>query len=122
MTTLSQSRQQVSVLAARPGRQGVAMEGDLSTMSALDTESLAELALEHRVALVRAQLAPIHSRPALLDSYRRESLCRLGSPAGVSDSAADVLELAYAARWAELELESPATMSGQNLEWGFLDG
>jgi len=54
-------------------------------MAALDTEFAAPPALADRVAMVRAQLAPIRSRRALLDSYRRESLCRLacGSMASV---------------------------------------
>jgi hypothetical protein len=76
-------------------------------MSALDTEFAAPPALADRVAMVRAQLAPIHSRRALLDSYRRESLTRLAATAQSPDSAAEVLELAYAQRWFELESEAP---------------
>ncbi len=77
-------------------------------MSAIDTEFAAPPALADRVALVRAQLAPIRSRRALLDSYRRESLCRLATSAQTPDSAAEVLELAYAMRWLELDSEAPA--------------
>jgi hypothetical protein len=74
-------------------------------MSALDTEFAAPPALADRVAMVRAQLEPIRSRRALLDSYRRESLCRLAT-VQASGSAAEVLELAYAMRWRELEAET----------------
>ena len=77
-------------------------------MSALDTEFAAPPALADRVAMVRAQLEPIRSRRALLDSYRRESLCRLATTAQAPGSAAEVLELAYAMRWLELESETPA--------------
>ncbi len=87
-------------------------------MSPLNVASPARLDLAGRVALVRAQLAPIPSRLALLDSYRRESICRLSSPCDI-DSAADVLELAYALRWAELE-GSPVAEGGET--WEFLDG
>jgi hypothetical protein len=76
-------------------------------MAALDTEFAAPPALADRVAMVRAQLAPIRSRRALLDSYRRESLCRLATTAQTPGSAAEVLELAYALRWLELESETP---------------
>ena len=72
-------------------------------MSAIETAIATPSAKAELVALVRAQLAPIPSRPALLDSYRRESLCRLVPSNPSADAAADVLELAYAARWAELE-------------------
>lgn len=58
-----------------------------------------------RIALVRAQLAPIGSRRALLDSYRRESLCRLASPVQSAESDVEVLGIAYALRWAELKSE-----------------
>jgi len=76
-------------------------------MAAVDTEFAAPPALADRVDLVRAQLAPIRSRRALLDSYRRESLCRLAGGASASGSAAEVLEVAYAMRWLELENETP---------------
>jgi hypothetical protein len=77
-------------------------------MSCLDTEFAAPPTLADRVAMVRAQLAPIRSRRALLDSYRRESLCRIAATAQSPDSAAEVLELAYAMRWMELESETQA--------------
>ena len=80
-------------------------------MSAVDMESAAPPALADRVAMVRAQLAPIRSRRALLDSYRRESLCRLATTATASGSAAEVLDLAYAMRWLELETETPPAES-----------
>ena len=73
-------------------------------MPVLEMESGTRPGLSERVALVAAQLRPIHSRADLLDSYRRESLCRLGS-APFSGSAAEVIELAYAIRWAQLEAE-----------------
>jgi hypothetical protein len=76
-------------------------------MSTVDTEFAAPPALADRVAMVRAQLEPIRSRNALLDSYRRESLCRLASTPLASGSAAEVLDLAYALRWRELEAETP---------------
>jgi hypothetical protein len=69
-------------------------------------EFAAPPAMADRVDMVRAQLEPIRSRRALLDSYRRESLCRLAPAALASDSAAEVLELAYAMRWLELETET----------------
>jgi hypothetical protein len=75
-------------------------------MAAVDKEFTTPPALADRVAMVRAQLAPIRSRRALLDSYRRESLCRLASGALASGSAAEVLEMAYATRWLELEKET----------------
>ena len=75
-------------------------------MSAVDTEFTAPPALADRVAMVRAQLEPIRSRRALLDSYRRESLYRLATTALASGSAAEVIELAYAMRWRELETET----------------
>jgi hypothetical protein len=76
-------------------------------MSSVDTELATPPALADRIAMVRAQLAPIRSRRALLDSYRRESLCRLATTAMAVGSAAEVLELAYAMRWLELETETP---------------
>jgi hypothetical protein len=75
-------------------------------MSAIDTEYAAQPALSDRIAMVRAQLEPIRSRTALLDSYRRESLCRLATTAQASGSAAEVLDLAYALRWLELDADS----------------
>jgi len=84
-------------------------------MSAVDTELAAQPALSDRVAAIRAQLEPIRSRRALLDSYRRESLCRLATPAQATGSAAEVLDIAYALRWLELEADPtlglPATVS-----------
>jgi hypothetical protein len=71
-------------------------------MSAIETQATSQPALTDRIALVRAQLAPISSRRALLDSYRRESLCRLASPVQSAGSAVEVLDIAYALRWAEL--------------------
>lgn len=56
-----------------------------------------------RVAAVRAQLAPIHSQSALLESYRREALCLLTPTRGPLGAAAEALEIAYALRWLELE-------------------
>jgi hypothetical protein len=73
-------------------------------MSTVDAPTVVQTALADRIALVHAQLAPIRSRRALLDSYRRESLCRLAGGDQAAGSAADVLEMAYALRWAELEL------------------
>lgn len=87
------------------------------TLRAVATEPDAQAALAERIATVRAQLEPIRSRSALLDSYRRESLCRLASGTQASGSAADVLDMAYAMRWRDLEAEgSPGYMSayGQN--------
>ena len=86
-------------------------------MSAVDTESAAQPAMSDRLAMIRAQLEPIRSRRALLDSYRRESLCRLATTAQASDSAAEVLDLAYALRWLELEADATAgdlLVSSQN--------
>ena len=71
-------------------------------MPAVALEPMAPPALAERVALVRAQLEPIRSRLALLESYRRESLCRLATTEFGAGSAAEVLELAYAVRWLEL--------------------
>jgi hypothetical protein len=77
-------------------------------MSPLELQLLPSQALGDRVAAVRAQLEPIKSRVALLDSYRRESLCRLAASDLATGSAEEVLELAYAMRWRELESNSPA--------------
>ena len=82
-------------------------------MPAVALEPQAPPALAERVALVRAQLEPIRSRLALLDSYRRESLCRLATTEFSSGSAAEVLELAYAARWLELAADSVADQLGE---------
>ena len=71
-------------------------------MPAVALEPMAPPALDERVALVRAQLEPIRSRLALIESYRRESLCRLATTEFSAGSAAEVLELAYAVRWLEL--------------------
>jgi hypothetical protein len=71
-------------------------------MSPIEVESAPVAAVADRVALVRAQLEPIRSRRALLDSYRRESLCRLATARGGAGSPAEVLNLAYALRWLEL--------------------
>lgn len=75
-------------------------------MSAIDAEFAAQPALSDRIAMVRAQLEPIRSRRALIDSYQRESLCRLATTAQASGSAAEVLDLAYAMRWLELEADN----------------
>jgi hypothetical protein len=75
-------------------------------MSAVDMEFAPPPALADRVAMVRAQLAPIRSRRALLDSYQRESLCRLATTSVAVGSAAEVIDLAYALRWAELGTET----------------
>jgi hypothetical protein len=80
-------------------------------MPALETDLATVMSPSDRVALVRAQLEPIRSRMALLDSYRRESLCRLATTATASGSAAEVLDLAYAMRWLELETETPTAES-----------
>lgn len=77
-------------------------------MSAVELQPLPPQALGDRVAVVRAQLEPIKSRVALLDAYRRESLCRLATSDLATGSAEEVLELAYAMRWRELESNSPA--------------
>jgi len=81
-------------------------------MPAVALEPSAPPALAERVALVRAQLEPIRSRLALLDSYRRESLCRLATTEFSSGSAAEVLELAYAARWLELADSASEQLGG----------
>jgi hypothetical protein len=75
-------------------------------MPGLDPQYVTPPALAEMIALVRAQLAPIRSRSALLDSYRRESLCRLAGPAQAAGSATEVLDQAYAMRWLELKSDS----------------
>jgi len=90
-------------------------------MSAVDTELAAQPALSDRVAAIRAQLEPIRSRRALLDSYQRESLCRLATPAPASGSAAEVLDIAYALRWLELEADPTLGISATALEIGQMD-
>ena len=90
-------------------------------MSIPDTEFASQPALAECVAMVRAQLAPIRSRRALLDSYGRESLCNLAATANSSGSAAEILDLAYALRWVELEpeaVEADRPLDGQS---GLLD-
>ena len=72
-------------------------------MSELEIETTAPFPISQMVATVHAQLEPIQTRRALLESYRRESLWRTTIPALLSGSAMDVLELAYALRWAELD-------------------
>ncbi len=57
------------------------------------------------VAGVRAQLAPIRSRAALLDSYRREALNVLVPITEASDPGSVGLEIAYMLRWLELPEE-----------------
>lgn len=84
-------------------------------MPAVALEPVAPPAMAERVALVRAQLEPIRSRSALLDSYRRESLCRLATTDLAVGSAAEVLELAYAMRWLELAPGALAEESTDNL-------
>jgi hypothetical protein len=74
-------------------------------VSTVDREPAAAPALAERISQVRAQLEPIRSRRALLDSYRRESLCRLASTSPAAGSATEVLDLAYALRWLELDAE-----------------
>jgi hypothetical protein len=91
-------------------------------MSASDMELAAPPALADRIAQVRAQLAPIRSRRALLDSYRRESLCRLTSPAQCAGSAAEVLDLAYAMRWLELDSESSIAEPEAGPAFEIMDG
>ena len=90
-------------------------------MSAVEMQLVAPQALRDRVALVRAQLEPIRSRVALLDSYRRESLCRLATMGIATGSAEEVLELAYAMRWGELESDSPAGDSADDLRIELVD-
>ena len=84
-------------------------------MPAVALEPVAPPAVAERVALVRAQREPIRSRSALLDSYRRESLCRLATTDLAVGSAAEVLELAYAMRWLELAPGALAEESTDNL-------
>jgi hypothetical protein len=84
-------------------------------MSPIEMQLQTPQALGDRVAVVRAQLAPIRSRVALLDSYRRESLCRLATSGIATGSAEEVLELAYALRWCELESDSSAEDSADGL-------
>jgi hypothetical protein len=78
-------------------------------MPAIETQTPTQPTLADRIALVRAQLAPIRTRRALLDSYRRESLCRLASPVPNGGSAVEVLDIAYALCWAELAPEEGPT-------------
>lgn len=90
-------------------------------MPLAELEVAAPPSLADRVALVRAQLEPITSRVALQDSYRRESLCRLATTALSAGSAAEVLELAYAMRWLELESDVPVDDSTDRMEEGMVD-
>ena len=90
-------------------------------MPAVALEQVAPPALADRVALVRAQLEPIRSRPALVESFRRESLCRLATTDFAVGSAAEVLELAYAMRWLELAPDSPAEDSIDDLPIEMVD-
>ena len=90
-------------------------------MPPADLELTAGPALADRVALVRAQLEPIRSRVALQDSYQRESLCRLAT-ALTAGSAAEVLELAYAMRWLELESDVPVDEPTDRLEEDMVNG
>jgi hypothetical protein len=91
-------------------------------MSALDTEFATPPAIADRVAMVRAQLQPIRSRRALVDSYRRESLYRLSAATTQAPgSATEVLELAYAMRWFELEPEPPTVDGRLDLPNGLVD-
>jgi len=84
-------------------------------MPAVALEPMAPPALDERVALVRAQLEPIRSRLALIESYRRESLCCLATTEFSAGSAAEVLELAYAVRWLELAPEVANEVSAEGL-------
>jgi hypothetical protein len=72
-------------------------------MSAVDPYSRRSSELLDSIAAVRHQLEPIRSRRALIDSYLRESLCRLTISSSAAADAAEVLEAAYALRWLELE-------------------
>jgi hypothetical protein len=90
-------------------------------MATIETEFAAPTAIAERVAMVRAQLEPIRSRRALLDSYRRESLCRLATTAVSIGSAAEVLDLAYAMRWQELETEAPSGEPAADILNGMVD-
>jgi len=96
-------------------------EGGLSTMPPVGLQLVTPQALGDRVALVRVQLEPIRSRVALLDSYRRESLCRLATTGLAAGSAEEVLELAYAMRWRELESDSSAEDSADDLRIELVD-
>lgn len=91
-------------------------------MSAIDTEAVIQPAIADRIALVRSQLAPIRTRRALVDSYRRESLYRLAGMAPSADSAADVLEMAYALRWVELGHETQVAETADGPFSGTVDG
>jgi hypothetical protein len=71
-------------------------------MRAVDTESAAAPVFADLLAWYRAQLAPISSRRALLESYRSQSLSRLATTPPATGSAAEALDLAYAMRWIEL--------------------
>ena len=102
----SHHRHQSSI--TRQGKEAV------STMSAVDGRLAVPQTLEARVALVRAQLQPIRSRSALLESYRRESLCRLAPTS--AGSPCEVLDLAYALRWRELAPD-PASADLQEEMW-----
>ncbi len=65
--------------------------------------------LDLQIRAIHAQLSAISSRPALLDSYRREAL-NLLEPAYPRDRAASqALELAYVRRWRELPPEDAAS-------------
>lgn len=90
-------------------------------MSPFEMQLVTRQALGDRVALVRAQLEPIRSRVALLDSYRRESLCRLATTGLAAGSAEEVLELAYAMRWRELAADSPAEDSVDDIRIELVD-
>jgi len=90
-------------------------------MAVFDAETVPEPGLAERIALVRNQLAPIKSRRALIDSYRRESLCRLAGAGQPADSAAEVLDMAYALRWAELQAE-PDQFADDTVDWDPVDG
>lgn len=71
-------------------------------MSPIDTRSRGASALAESIAIVRHQLEPIRSRRALIDSFRRESLCRLAVSSACPAYATEALETAYAMRWLEL--------------------
>ena len=76
-------------------------------MAAVDTGSRRASALADSIAAVRHQLGPIASRRALMDSYLRESLCRLAISSPSAADAAEALETAYAMRWLELAGPEP---------------
>jgi hypothetical protein len=90
-------------------------------MSAVDHEPAAQPALAERISQVRAQLEPIRSRRALLDSYRRESLCRLATSSPAAGSASEILDLAYAMRWLELGPEGTIADPPDALPNGLVD-